>query len=283
MRRDPCACGRLLAVPRLVPFAGGLLLALAVGVAVLAGFGTGAACAQSGVAPRLDCGTDPAAPAAGDPTDGCKVATLLSAVRVRSAGDGLRVSYGRRTPGPVRVDVFQSAAGPRVVGERLVFRRTSATATAVRWAGTRQPRRAPASADGVFFARISLTAAGRKDVRRVALVRRSGRFSPRPSFQRRATCRGALRNFKLERPAFGGSANRALDVSFRLAGDGRVTVDLLRGTRRVQRLSSAARAGGTLHRLRLSSEGLAPGVYRVRLRASAGGRTTTATLTTQRV
>ena len=272
-------------MPRLVPFAGGLLLALVVGVAALAGFGTGSACAQSGVAPRLDCGSGPApVPLTGAPADGCSVATLLSAVRVRREGRGLRVDYRRRAKGRVRVDVFQSAVGRRVVGERLVFRRSSARATSVRWSGKRQRRRARASSGGVFYARVSITAAtGRRDVRRVALVRRKGRFAVRPTFQRRASCRGALRNFKLERPAFGGAQNRAIDVSFRLAGDGRVTVDLLRGATRVRRLTDAGRAGGTLHRLRLDAEGLRRGVYRVRIRATVGGQTTTATLTSQRV
>lgn len=278
-------------MPRLVPLAGGLLLALAIGVAVLAGFGTGAACAQSGVAPRLDCGTGTApvpgsapAPIAGGPAGGCSVANLLRDVRVRRDGQGLRITYGRRAAGRVRVDVFQSAVRARVVGERLVFRRSSTRATTVRWSGKRQRRRARASSAGVFYARVAITAAaGRRDVRRVALIRRDGRFRTRPTFQRRASCRGALRNVKLERPAFGGSANRALDVSFRLAGDGRVTVDLLRGATQVRRLSRADREGGTLHRVRLSSEGLRRAVYRVRVRATVGGRTTTSTLTTQRV
>ncbi len=270
-------------MPRLVPLAGGLLLALAIGVAIIAGFGTGAACAQSGVAPRLDCGNE-TGPAAGAPADGCSVANLLRDVRVRRDGRGLRVSYRRRAAGIVRVDVFQSATEARILGERLVFRSSSRKATRVRWSGKRQKRRARASADGVFFARISITAAsGRRDIRRVALVRRGSRFRTRPTFQRASSCRGALRNFKLERPAFGGAANRALDVSFRLAGDGRVTVDLLRGTTRVRRLSSAEREGGTLHRVRLSSERLRRGVYRVRVRARVADRTTTSTLTTQRV
>lgn len=282
-------------MPRLAPLAGGLLLALAIGVAVLAGFGTGAACAQSGVAPRLDCGTDaapvpaasvPTAPlsSAAAPASSCSVVTLLSDVRVRRDGRGLRITYRRRVAGRVQVDVFQSAAGRRVVGERLVFRSSSTSATRVRWGGERQRRRARASSGGVFFARIGITAAsGRRDIRRIALVRRDGRFRTRPTFQRRGSCRGTLQNFKLERPAFGGTANRALDVSFRLAGDGRVTVDLLRGSQQVRRLSSADRKSGTLHRVRLSSEGLRRAVYRVRVRATVGGRTTTSTLTTQRV
>lgn len=248
-------------------------------MAVLAGFGPRDACAQSGVAPRLDCGDGPATATA----DGCDVATLLRGVRVQPVRRGLRVTYRRRAAGVVGVDVFQSAAGRRVVGERLVFRSRSRTATRVRWSGRPQRRRAGAT-DGVLFARVQTrNAAGRRDIRRVALVRQGGRYRVRPSFQRRASCRGVLRNFKLERPAFGGAANRALDVSFRLAGDGRVTVDLLRGTRPVRRLSSAAREGGIQHRVRLSSERLGRGTYRVRVRARVGGTVTTATLTTQRV
>ena len=53
--------------------------------------------------------------------------------------------------------------------------------------------------DGVYSVRVR--AAGTSQ--RFAFVRRGGRFSARPAFERREGC-GLVARFKLERPAFGG-------------------------------------------------------------------------------
>jgi hypothetical protein len=123
---------------------------------------------------------------------------------------------------------------------------------------------------------------GRRDADRIALVRRNGRFSGRPSFYRRTSC-GLLTSFRLERPAFGGRRARDLGVSFRLARTGRATVEVLRGTRVVRRLAAKQFRGGVFHRLRVSPSGLPRGTYRVRLRAVVGGRRVTAVLASQRL
>ena len=104
-------------------------------------------------------------------------------------------------------------------------------------------------------------------MRRVALARRGGRFHRRPAFYRRASC-GAISSFKLERPVFGGRSNRAVDVTYRLGATARVRLELLRGKRVVRRLApTKRREGGRAHRIRIASEGLRRGDYRVRLRA----------------
>ena len=67
---------------------------------------------------------------------------------------------------------------------------------------------------------------------------------------------------------FGGPTNRAVDVTYRLGKSARVRLELLRGKRVVRRLApTKTRAGGRAHRVRISSEGLRRGDYRVRLRA----------------
>ncbi len=277
---------------RALPFAGGATAAVAAALAVTAVTGAGDACAQSGdaVAPRIACPGATTPPAPTTPggnrtvttpgtvtgTGPCTTTTVLRTVSVRPAGRGLRVAYRRRGSGPVRVDVFQSATTRTVLGERLVFRAT-ARRSPVRWSGGRQGRRT-APRPGVFFVRVSARQGGATDVRRFAL-RRAGRgFRTQPTFARRDGC-GAIRAFKLERPAFGGRANRAVSVSFRVANPGRVTVDLLRGGRRVRTLSSTTRRAGVLHRVRLDAEGLRRGRYQVRLRTGSA----TATLTAARI
>ena len=67
-----------------------------------------------------------------------------------------------------------------------------------------------------------------------------------------------------------GGRTRPLRLSFRLAGDAQAVVDVLRGGKRVKRVSDRARKGLRTYRLRVSARGLARGDYRIRLRAGGG-------------
>jgi hypothetical protein len=238
-------------------------------VAVLAGLlvgGGNVACAE--VAPRISCPGSDAAAGGGPPTTAaggkrCTTSRIVRSARVTPSNRGLRFGFAARRRVPVTISVFQSSTRRRVVGERLVFRATRRSAP-VRWSGRRQRGR-PRVRDGVFFVRLAVRHRGRRDTRRFAVRRMRGRFRSQPAFARRDAC-GAIRAFKLERPAFGGRNNRAVSVSFRLARDGRAVVDLRRGGRTVRRLSDAVRRGGFLHRVRLDSERLRRGRYEVRLR-----------------
>jgi hypothetical protein len=244
------------------------LLAAALAVAGVAiarpGLESGA-CAQgtpNPVVPRADCDS-PAAQAA-QTLEQCEAVTQsFRSVAARPQGRGVRFTFTRRVNRPVRIDVFQTAVGRRVIGQRLVARfdrRTGATT----WSGRRQGTR-PAPRDGVFFARLTIRdQRGRTDTRRIALVRRDGRFALRRDFYRRTSC-ATLTSFKLERPAFGGVRNRPLGISFRLARAGRVTVEVRRGGRVVRRFPARTRRAGLTHRLRLAPERLGRGTYEIRL------------------
>ena len=125
------------------------------------------------------------------------------------------------------VDVFQHSAGRRVLGERRVAH-FPGRRRGVRWRGR-------GASDGLFSARFVMRLpGGLRDVRRVALVRRDGRFARRPAFYRRASC-GLLSSFKLERPAFGGRRNRSL---------GHRVPALARGARDRGRCGGAGRSCG---------------------------------------
>ena len=233
-------------------------VAVAGGVVMAPGQETGA-CAQGGdaVVPRADCEAETTLQSCGAVTE------AFRSVRVRPAGRGLRLSFTRRVDRPVTIDVFQVSTGRRVLGQRLVARFRDRR-TGVRWRGGRQPGRVRVR-DGYLFARFSIPGErGRFDRRRVALVRRNGRFRLRPEFYRRTSC-ATLTSFKLARPVFGGRANRALAIAFRLARPGRVTVEVRRGGRIVRRFRTAQRRQRITHRLRLSARGLRRGTYEVRL------------------
>ena len=192
----------------------------------------------------------PPAPAGSDRA--CAASARIRSVSVKPRGSGLRLGFSAQ--GRVRIDVFQSSIGRRILGNRRVARFTRRTGFVWRGRGVR---------NGQVFVRLRLG----KDVRRVALARRGGRFHRRPAFSQRASC-GAISSFKLERPVFGGRTNRAVDVTYRLGKSARVRLELLRGKRVVRRLApTKTRTGGRAHRVRISSEGLRRGDYRVRLRA----------------
>ena len=231
------------------------------------------ACAQGdAVAPRIDCESA----AARRTLEQCAATTQsLRSVGVRPRGRGLRFSFTRRVNRPVTVDVFQVSAGNRVLGQRRVARfarRTGAFASG-RVRGS----------DGLYFVRFSIRdERGRLDEARIALRRTRGRFALRPAFYRRTSC-ATLTSYKLERPAFGGTRNRALGIAFRLARPGRVTVEVLRGRRVVRRFGPATRRAAVTHRLRLPSERLARGTYTVRLRYAGDQGSLTALLYAQRL
>jgi hypothetical protein len=194
------------------------------GVATLRpGEETGACAQGDAVVPRADC----EARARAQTLESCAATTQsFRSVAVRRSGRGLRFSFTRRVNRPVRVDVFQVSSGRTVLGQRLVARFSRRT-QAFRWDG-RRARRGRRLTDGLFFARFTIRdERGRLDERRIALVRRNGRFALRRDFYRRTSC-ATLTSYKLERPAFGGRRNRALGISFRLARAGRVRVEVRR-------------------------------------------------------
>lgn len=256
----------------------GVLLVLLVGGFVLrpAGPPPTGACAQTtdAVAPRIDCERERQA------DESCAATTTsFRSVRVRPVGRGLRLRYTRRVARPVRIDVFQVSRGRRVIGQRLVAR-FSGRPSGLRWKGRSRRTRVH---DGRFFVRFTIRdARGRRDVRRVALRRRAGRFRVVRPFYRRTSC-ATLTSFKLERPAFGGTSNRALGIAFRLARGGRVSVEVRRGRRVVRRFRTTPRRAGITHRLRLTSERLRPGRYEIRLRYSGDQGSLRSSLFSQRL
>lgn len=257
-------------VKRLAPI---LAAGLAVmGVATMRPGAETGACAQDAVVPRNDCESQRTP----QTLEQCAATTQsFRSVSVRPRGRGLRFAFTRRVDRPVSVDVFQVSAGRRVLGQRRVARFTGRTG-AFTWSGAR-------GSDGLYFARFAIRdQRGRVDSRRVALVRRSGRFRLRPDFYRRTSC-ATLTSFKLERPAFGGSRNRPLGIAFRLAREGRVTVEVLRGTKVVRGFAAQNRRANVTHRLRLTPERLPRGTYRVRLRYAGDRGSLTAELFAQRL
>jgi hypothetical protein len=212
----------------------------------------------------------------------CAATAGFASVSATPRGGSVGLGFSRRRADPVDVDVFQTSRGRQVLGQRLVARFDGRT-TGVTWNGqaTQRGRRVT---DGYYFVRYRMRlGGGRFDVRRIVLRRSRGRWSRRPDFYRRASC-GTLESFKLERPVFGGTRNRALNIAYRLGAAARVTVIVRRGGRLVQRWSAGPGRAHRTYRLRLASERLPTGDYRVTLTAVRRGHAPlSATLVSRRL
>jgi hypothetical protein len=175
-------------------------------------------------------------------------------------GRRVRLAFTRARAGAVKIEVFQVSQGRRIVKERRVARFTKPAT----WSGKGR--------DGYYFARFTM--AGR-DVRRIVLRKRNGRFSKVARHHRRGDCE-LLRSYKLERPVFGGRQGTPLRVAFRVTRATRVRLELLRGRRVVARRTTDAAADRTV---RAAFKPRRRGVYRVRITAGD----VTSTLTARRL
>jgi len=217
----------------------------------------------------------------GQTAPSCQPTRLVTSASVRPRGR--RLAFAFRATAPVTIDLFQQSAGRRVLGERLVrrFRNVRGTVT---WNG--RDRKGRRLGNGIYVVRFTArNAAGLADARRIALVRRNGRFRQLPAYFGRDGC-GIVRSFKLERPVFGGRTNRALNLAFRLGEQARATVTIRRGRRVVRTFRARTYAPNRTHRLRatVKRSTFPRGRYRVVLRVTdSRGRVTTKTLTAQRI
>jgi hypothetical protein len=165
---------------------------------------------------------------------------------------GRRLGFGFRATAPATIDVFRQSRGRTVVGERLVKRFRNVEG-GVRWDG--RDRKGRRLGDGYYVVRFSApTASGSIDRRRVALLRRNGRFRTLPRYSRQDSC-GLVRTFKIERPVFGGRTNRALNVAFRFGEEVRGTVTIARANGKVVKTyPERSYRGGQVHRLRMTAK-----------------------------
>jgi hypothetical protein len=218
--------------------------------------------------------TTPATPAA---VDACASGLAFRTAGARARGRGLAFGFSRAGRAGVTVDVFRTSKGGRVTGERRVKRFLNRTRN-FNWNG-----RGKGVADGYYVVRFTVRAPnGRKETRRVALVRRNGRFRARPAFSGKDAC-GLLQSFKLERPVFGGKGRRNLGISFRVSQTARVAITVRRGSKTVKRFAARSRTGGKTYRLRLGAKGLRRGNYRLTLTARRGTTRVTSNLTARRL
>lgn len=209
----------------------------------------------------------------------CASTTSFDAASVARRGRrGLRFDFSRRGTAPVTVDLFRQSAGRRVIGERRVKRFTRRTRS-FSWNGRGRRVR-----DGYYVARFSTkTLRGRSDVRRVALVRRKGRWSVRPQYYRRQACK-LVEAYKLTRPVFGGRGRRGLGISFNLSRQADVTVEVRQRGRVIRRFPRRRSIARRTIRLRLASVAARRrGDITVTLRAIRTGVSETQTLTARKL
>ena len=191
------------------------------------------------------------------------------------SGRGMRIVPAAGA-GRLTVEVFQQSRAGRVIRPSLVARFPGRRG-AFSWNGAANVAGGRVS-DGYFVVRFG----GRgKGSHRVALVRRGGRFTARPTFQRSDPC-ALLEASWLSGPSFGGRNRRPLAVGYRLSRAARVTVTVLRGGKAVKRFAAKLRPA-VRDTLKFSSRALRRGTYEVRIDASAPDAADSSTLAAARL
>ena len=212
---------------------------------------------------------------------GCASSTAFERVSVRPRGRGLGFSFRRRGSAPVTVDLFRSSRG-RTIGTRRV-KRFAGRMRAFRWNGRRGDRGRRVT-DGFYHARFTTrTPSGGRDTRRVALVRRNGRWGLRPVHYRRTPC-ALAETFKLFRPVFGGNRRTPLGISFRLNQQSDVEIEVRQRGRIVARVPKRSYVAGRAIRLRIAARRIPRrGDVRVIMRATRPGRSSTLSLVARKL
>ncbi len=189
---------------------------------------------------------------------------------------GLRFAFARRGTQPVTVDLFRAARGSRIAQRRVA--RFARRARSFSWRGT--GRRVT---DGVYNARFTVRAPnGGADVRRVALVRRDGRWYERAPFYRRTPC-ALIESAKLSRPVFGSGRRVPLGISLRLNQAARVDIVVRRGGRVLRRFAARSERAGRTIRRTLAATRIPRGDVRIVIRARRTGQTATQVLLARRL
>jgi len=219
--------------------------------------------------PGTTAGTAGATPGtAGAPAGGsgapCATAAGFKDAGARRSGRGVRFTVTRRQARSFTAEVFQQSSGRRLMNNPLRARFTGRRASFT-WNG--RDARGHRLTDGHYFVRYTMKlAGGKRDVRRVTLVRRNGRFSVARDFYQRTDC-GLFSSFKLSSSVFGGARNAPLGISYRLArGADAVRVEAFAGTRRLRTFSGGTAANRS-YSFRLPAAGLRRG-QRVTIRAT---------------
>ena len=212
---------------------------------------------------------------------GCASSTAFERVTVRPRGRGLGFSFKRRGSARVTVDLFRASRG-RQIGDRRVKRFVN-RAGAFRWNGRRGDRGRRVR-DGIYHARFTTqTASGGRDTRRVALVRRNGKWRVRPVFYRRTPCQ-LVETFKLLRPVFGGRRGVGLGITFRLNQQANVAITVRQRGKVVARIPGRSYVAGRTIRLNVSANRIRRrGDVRVTMRATRAGRAVTQSLVARRL
>ncbi|MEA2496141.1 MAG: hypothetical protein QOJ29_4052, partial [Thermoleophilaceae bacterium] len=212
----------------------------------------------------------------------CTAQRAFLRTTVKPRGRGLRLA-APRSNSPLRYTafVFRQAANGRVLPPRPVALFSGKRGT-LNWNGKANLKGRKVT-DGYYFVRFGLKLGTLGDVNRTPLVRRKGRWHRLPDFDYNSACE-VVRQFKLSGPTFGGTKQRPLGISFRLAlpAGNAVKVVVKRGKKTVAH-STVKKPGTKLHTIKLAAKRFKHGSYRVTLTATIGKRTQKLTLTSRKL
>ncbi|HEX8857459.1 MAG TPA: hypothetical protein VF752_17845, partial [Thermoleophilaceae bacterium] len=191
-------------------------------------------------------------------------------------GGNLRVGISRRSPAGATVEVFRHS-----LGERRAIRKTLVKRFRNRKRSFDYRKRL---ADGIYSVRAGIAVPGShvRDYRSRTFEVKHGRYHGMRDFYGHGSC-GTIRSFKLSSPAFGGSTQRGLQIAYRLARSGTVTVTVKRARTITTRFKAMKARAHRTYRLNLAARGLRRGTYSVTVTARSGRSATSQSLASTRL
>lgn len=190
-------------------------------------------------------GAKPGAGAGAGGEGTCASAAGFDSARASGRSKGLRFTVAKREDRKFDVDVYQQSSGRNAYSKSALRGRFRNRTKSFTWSG-RKDRRGKKLRDGFYYVKFTMRLDGKvRDVRRVTMERRGGKFRVVPDFAQRTNC-GPFESFALSSSAFGGSKAKKLGISYKLAkGADSVTLVATVGSKKVKSWTGRGEAGKT--------------------------------------
>jgi PKD repeat protein len=200
----------------------------------------------------------------------CPSSLGFAKLNVKPKGKGLSFDFQATAPKPVRFTLFRASNGRKAMSAKKVA--TFSKTKSFTWKGKKL-------AKGDYYVQAqALTPSNQKDTRTFAFTRKGSKFKRGKAFTRTDSCE-LVSLFRLGSPVF--SKKKPLRIAFALTQPAKVTVTLLKGRKAVKRITKNVTAANRAQRINVKGKALKKlkrGAYSVRLSATSGSGSQTATL-----
>ena len=200
----------------------------------------------------------------------CASSLGFSKFSVTPKGKGLFFDFERTAGKPVKFTVFRASNGRKATSAKKVA--TFSKTESFTWAPKKLGK-------GDYYVQaVALSPGNQRDTRTAAFTRKGSKFRTGKAFTRTDSCE-LVSLFRLGSPAF--SNAKPLRIAFATTEPAKVTITLLKGKKAVKRITKNVTQANRAQRVNVKGKALKKlkrGAYSVRLTATGGGGSQTATL-----